>query len=96
MVTRIYRAEARPGMAERFAGALRETSIPLLLRQPGIPAVHAGGPREHGEREFVIVSVWKDLAAVERFAGPSWRQPVILPGDEAMVDEMEVRHYESA
>ena len=44
---------------------------------------------------YVLVSVWKDLAAVKGFAGAQWQRPVALPGEAHLMEESIVHHYEN-
>jgi hypothetical protein len=41
-----------------------------------------------------MVSVWRDRGAVRAYAGDSWRDPVLYPGEEEFLDEVHVHHYE--
>ena len=41
-----------------------------------------------------MVSVWRDLGAVRTYAGKDWATPVLYPGEEDILDEVHVHHYE--
>ena len=72
---------------------VRELSIPELSQAEGLLAYYPGEPLGDSE-EFAMVSVWRDLGAVRSYAGDDWALPVIYPGEEDVLEEVHVHHYE--
>ncbi len=48
-----------------------------------------------GEGSLLYISRWRDEGALEKFAGPSWRDtPVTLPAEARFLSEpLRVRHF---
>jgi quinol monooxygenase YgiN len=92
-VVRIFRARVKEGRQAEWERLVRDVSIPELSQAEGLLAYYPGAPLGDPE-EFSMVSVWRDLGAVRTYAGPSWAQPVIYPGEENALAEVHVHHYE--
>lgn len=93
VIMRIFRARVKPGRWADFDRLCREKSIPLMRSQPGLITLQVGRAMERQPNEFVLVSVWKDLASLKGFAGERWREAVILPGEAELVEEAGVQHF---
>jgi hypothetical protein len=39
--------------------------------------------------------MWKDLASIQAFTGPQWREAVILPEEEHLLKSTQLHHYQS-
>src|ERR1044072_6052096 len=72
MIIRVWRAKVHKGMEVDFWSLIQAQAVPLLHRQPGLIALHVGSIL-WGGGEFVIVSTWQDLDALQTFAGDRWR-----------------------
>lgn len=68
-------------------------STALLEAQEGLLGYFAGRPLS--EHEFVMISLWRDPEAVERFAGPDPTQAVIPDEEVAVIEHWSVEHYEA-
>jgi quinol monooxygenase YgiN len=92
-IIRVFHALAKPGQAGVLERRLREDVIPEVAAAAGLVAYHAGRP--HGDsREFVMVTVWRDLEAVRAFAGEDYEQPVVYADTADLIEEMSLHHYE--
>src|SRR5262249_17511651 len=96
MIMRVLRAKVKAGKLKEYQRLCEERSVPHLRATPGLVALHMGAPLLAQPDEFVIVTVWHDLAALVGFAGEQWREVVILPGEAELVDEMVVEHYDES
>ena len=94
MILRVFRARLKPGARQAFEQLCYEASIPLLRSQPGLVTLHVGRPLPEYPDEFVLVTVWKDLESLKAFAGETWDQPLIMPGEAALVQQTTVQHYD--
>ena len=92
MIIRVWRAKVHKGMEVDFWSFIQAQAVPLMHRQPGLIALHVGSIL-WGGGEFVIVSTWQDLNALQTFAGERWRDPFILPGEERFLVRAWVDHY---
>ena len=93
MIIRVFRARVHDGKQQEFELFLRNRALPLLQQQKGMISVQIGTPMEHTPNEFVVVVVWRDLAALKGFTGEQWQEPVTDPGEELMVAETFLHHY---
>ncbi len=76
----------------RVAGA----AAPMLLACLGRDVVavdQASFPSD--QPEFVVVTHWDPVAALEAFAGPRWQQGVIEPEEKHMLAQVFCDHYET-
>ena len=95
MIVRISRASVREGQEESFERFIRERGVPLVRKQKGIREIVHGWELVGDGRVYFFVSVWETLEDVQRFAGPNWRNSVVLPEEDKLVVEMTCEHYET-
>ena len=74
---------------------VRELSILLVEAQKGLLARYLGKPTGSSPDEFVMVSVWEDLASLQAFVGEHWEEAVIPEEERSVLLETYVHHYES-
>jgi heme-degrading monooxygenase HmoA len=60
VIIRGSRPTIHPGKQREFEALLRDTAIPLVSRQAGLLAQHAGRPRDPSSTEYVYVTVWDE------------------------------------
>lgn len=94
MIVRVFRATVHSGREGDFERFLRETGIPAVTKCAGLVSTCVGRPMAGGRGEFVFVSVWSNLTALQGFAGARWHQPVIHPSEADVIARAEVEHYE--
>src|SRR5207249_8772802 len=93
MIIRVFRVRVHDGKQQEFEQFLRVRALPLVQQQQGMISVQIGTPMSHTPNEFLVVTVWKDMAALKSFAGEQWQEPVIEPGEEIMLAETFLHHY---
>jgi heme-degrading monooxygenase HmoA len=93
MIIRFFRALVHDGQQDSFRKFFIETALPLIRSQEGLVSVSVGLPQETSPREFSMVTVWRDLEALRRFAGDDWNRAVIHPDEEHLLRETFVHHY---
>ena len=96
MISRQWRGVARPSQAETYEEHLRRHTFPALKAIPGfVDASILRRPVERGI-EFLIVTRWASLEAIERFAGADIEAAVVPAEVQAMMLEYDrrVRHFE--
>ena len=95
-IARIWKGTTRAADADRYVGYLRRTGLADFAATPGNEAAYCLRRIEGNEAEFTIISLWRDLEAVEAFAGPEPELAVFYPEDDAFLvrrDEL-VSHHE--
>ena len=95
MVIRVFRPTIHPGKEAEFESFLRNTAVPLVSRQSGIVAQHVGKPRDPSSTEYLYVTVWQDVESIRAFAGGRWQEAVIAPGEEHLLRDTWIGHYEA-
>jgi heme-degrading monooxygenase HmoA len=98
VISRNWRGIAKPQDAENYINHLKNETFPQLSRIGGfIGASILRRPTAKGE-EFLIVTTWRSMEAIQQFAGKSAHIAVVPPAVQAMMVEYdkEVTHYEIA
>ena len=93
MILRVFRAVIREHRVDEFKRLVQEQSIPWLKGTDGMLAYFPGQPFEDNEREFTMVTLWRDLDAVKAFCGDDWNNPAVTEDEAPLVEAMYVEHY---
>jgi len=96
MILRQWRGRASVSKSEAYPDHFRRNVLPDLKRLPGFLGAELGR-RQIGEAvEFIVLTRWRDRAAIERFAGRDIDKAVVEPGAVAALIDFDatVRHYE--
>jgi len=93
MVVRVFRATIRDGKIAEFKRLVQEQSIPWLERSDGMLSYFAGEPMNTDDREFMMVTLWRDLDALTAFVGEQWQTPVVTEDEAPLVEAMVAHHY---
>jgi len=96
VIARIWRGWTRTEDADAYVDYLQATGIPAYRSTPGNRAAYILR-RTDGERtEFVTLTLWSSLEAIEAFAGDDVERAVFYPDDDRyLVDrETTATHFE--
>ncbi len=95
MISRHWRGLAKPDRAEDYIEHLRADTFPKLQMLAGFVDASLLQRRLASGIEFVVVTRWQSLAAIEAFAGRDPDVAVVPDNVKAMmVDyDVSVRHY---
>ena len=93
MIMRIFRARVKPGRRDDFERLVVEKSVPIMRKQSGLITIQVGRPMDRRPDEFVLVSVWKDLASLKTWTGENWNEVVPMPGEADLIEEATLQHY---
>lgn len=93
MIVRVFRAIIREGREADFKRMVQEQSIPWLERTEGMLSYFSGEPLENASREFVMVTLWRDLEALKGFVGKDWQTPMVTEEEAPLVEQMFAHHY---
>jgi quinol monooxygenase YgiN len=94
MIVRVFRARIHEGKEDEFLRFVLEKGVPMTKAAEGCVHVTAGKNRS-GEPEFVVISHWDSVDALQAFAGPNWQEAVVLPEEEYMLEGVTCDHFES-
>lgn len=72
---------------------VQEQSIPWLEKSEGMLGYFPAEPFGETEREFVMITFWRDLASLQAFAGSDWNAPVVTEDEKFLVEAMSADHY---
>jgi heme-degrading monooxygenase HmoA len=95
MVIRVFRARVQAGKQSEFEAMARRLSLPLVQKQRGLLGFHAGRPLGHSRDEFVIVTLWESVEALEAFVGPDWEQAVVPEEERPVLADTFLHHFEA-
>jgi heme-degrading monooxygenase HmoA len=97
-IARIWRGRTLAARADEYTKYLDATGVKQILATPGNLGVTVMRRTEKGETEFLVMSLWESIEAVQRFAGKDYRKAVIMPRDREFLLKVEpnVDHYEIA
>lgn len=95
-IARIWNGATRAEDADRYVEYLRKTGLAAFATTPGNLAAYCLRRIDGDEAEFTIISLWRDLTAVEAFAGSKPEVAVFYPedGDFLVRRDEFVSHHE--
>lgn len=91
MIARIWRGTTRPGMGESYLDYLRQTGLREYRETPGFRGAFVLRGERGGASDYLVLSLWRDLDAVKRFAGDDPGRAVYYPEDERYFPPSEMR-----
>ncbi len=94
MIARVFRAKALPGKEGELEQEIRQGSVSLVKDRKGLVTYYAGRPIGRTGDEFVMITIWKELATVKAFAGPDWEKAVISDRMAPLLDSRSLGHFE--
>jgi quinol monooxygenase YgiN len=94
MIVRVFRARINEGAEDDFRTFVLEKGVPITKAAEGCTHVTVGESKS-GQSEFVVISHWNSVEALQAFAGPNWQEAVVLPEEEYMLQSVVCDHYES-
>ena len=95
-VARLWRGITRADAAAAYMEHLRSATFPSLRQIPGYRGAWLMRRAVPQGVEFLVVTLWDSMEAVERFAGPAPEAAVVPPAARALMVEYEerVQHFE--
>ena len=95
LIVRVYRARVRPGREADYVALLEGQVLPAAHTTDGLAAFHIARRLDGPTTEFLIITVWRDRAAVEAVAGRDWHQPIFFTGEETLIEGFSIEHFEA-
>lgn len=93
MIVRVFRATAKEGHQSAFREFLTGTALPMLEETDGVESVILGEPFPSNPDEFLVITIWRDLQALKKFAGETWMTPVIDDEEKELLEDFTIHHY---
>ena len=96
MILRTWRGRTLIEDKDRYLSYLQETGVKECKATAGNQGVFVVWREREGQAEFLFLSLWDSMHAVERFAGSSPNVAVFYPQDEEYLVEKDLHadHYE--
>jgi len=96
MISRQWRGLAKPSHADRYVEHLREETFPQLQEIPGFVSASILRRTVANGVEFLIVTTWESIDAIQGFAGADVEAAVVPPSvqDMMVAYDNRVRHYQ--
>jgi len=96
MIARIWRGWTRASDADEYAEYVLKTGGTEYRATPGNRGAYILRRQQGDRTEFLTVSFWESMEAVERFAGKIPERAVFYPEDDRFLVERErtVSHYD--
>jgi len=96
MVARLWHGRTLTAKADDYEKYLQASGVKKILATEGNHGIEVLRHTDGAQTDFIVISYWESIEAVQRFAGADYRKAVLLPRDgEYLIDvEPEVAHYE--
>jgi heme-degrading monooxygenase HmoA len=91
MILREWRGRASPSKAEAYPAHFRYNVLPELARVPGFLDAELGKRQVGDTIEFLVLTRWRDIAAIQGFAGREIDMAVVEPGAAAALIDFDAR-----
>jgi heme-degrading monooxygenase HmoA len=96
MIIRKWRGRALRSNSAAYAGHFRDNVAPQLGQTPGFIGASLGQRLTDETVEFLVLTRWESLEAIENFAGKDIGKAIVEPAAvEALIDfDATVQHFE--
>jgi heme-degrading monooxygenase HmoA len=96
VIVRMWKGEAKAGMAGNYRRHIEDTVFPRLRELPGFIGAQLLNRERNGRTEVVVLTRWHSMDAVRRFAGNSPERAVVEPKARDALSSFDdpVTHYE--
>ncbi len=96
MIARLWRGQTSAAKAEEYLEYLRVTGVRDYTKTPGNRGVRILRRIAGDKAEFLVLSVWDSLEAIQGFAGSDYQKAVYYPKDRKYLTRLdpEVEHFD--
>jgi heme-degrading monooxygenase HmoA len=97
VIARIWHGWTTPENADAYEGLLRSEVLPEIRRIAGARGAYLLRSPVGDEIEFVAITLWDSLDAVQAFAGDDYELAVVPPAARRLLSRFDERsrHYEA-
>jgi heme-degrading monooxygenase HmoA len=82
MIVRMFEARVVPGLLDEFVDFVVERVLPAMEAADGFAGGEVYRADSDTEPRLVMITRWRDEAALAGFAGPEWRTRAAVPPEE--------------
>jgi len=94
VIVRILTARVAERNAPEFEDLLRR-QLPRMRQYQGLLYLKLARQVHPGYEDVLLFEEWRDAAALYEWAGEALERPRLLPGAEALAEDVRVTHYEA-
>lgn len=94
MIVRVLTATVRTEHAAIFNELMRE-QLPVLREHDGLRYVKLARRFRGDQEEVILFEEWRDPRSLYAWAGPELGRARLVPGAEALVEDLRIAHYEA-
>lgn len=96
MIARLWSGKTSAAKAEEYLEYVRMTGVKDYTKTPGNQGVRILRRIAGDQAEFMVLSMWDSLEAIQGFAGPDYEKAVYYPEDRKYLEHLdpEVSHFE--
>ena len=94
MIVRVLTARVAQHNAGRFEDLLRQ-QLPKMREHDGLVYLKLARQANGAFEEVMLFEEWRDAKALYGWAGDELSKPRLMPGAEALVEDLRVTHYEA-
>ena len=94
MIVRVLTARVAQHNAGRFEDLLRQ-QLPKMREHEGLVYLKLARQANGAFEEILLFEEWRDAAALYGWAGDELSRPRLMPGAEALAENVHVTHYEA-
>lgn len=93
MIIRVLHAKVHPGKQAEFKRIIELLSVPQVLKKNGMVGLYPGETGGTCSNEFVLVSLWKNLAKYKNYSLDDWLKAILPEEALPLLDEWKLQHY---
>jgi heme-degrading monooxygenase HmoA len=94
VIVRVLTARVAQHNAGRFEELLRQ-QLPKMREHEGLVYLKLARQAHGGFEDVLLFEEWRDAASLYGWTGPELTIPRLMPGAEALADDVRVTHYEA-
>lgn len=91
-ILRIFDVRAKSGQAQVLKQKLSETSVSVVVGQPGNLGYFFGESLSSDDHDLVFISIWKDLESIKSRFGERWEESYLPEGYEDLIEHCSIKH----
>ena len=94
VIVRVLKARVAQHNAGRFEELLRQ-QLPRMREHDGLIYLKLARQANGAFEEVLLFEEWRDARALYGWTGDRLSEPRLMPGAEALVEDLQVTHYEA-
>ncbi|TDQ25716.1 antibiotic biosynthesis monooxygenase [Tenacibaculum caenipelagi] len=93
MIVRVFKAIIFSDKQDEFKSFFTKIALPLIKKQEGVIDTVIGLPIDNSSQEFMMISYWRDIESLKKFAGVDWRNAVIDDREKHLIKSVTIDHF---